>query len=114
MKALLAGIVLMSSLCTCFSGELKSESDTSTKSSPAKSQIYAIYLMDGKASYILADVETCDFHGIKSLKGKHVDMTWVKNRIIYVPTDKISAIIEYSSFEEYKTVMDNFQKERFK
>lgn len=79
---------------------------------PAK-KIYAIYVSDfHSSSYVLGDVEASDFNGVKCLKGKQVDLTWVANRTVYIPVEKIENIVEYDSLEEYKNDIDKYNKKR--
>jgi hypothetical protein len=75
-------------------------------------KVYAIYVAGEmrSASYILEDIEAAEFNGIKCLKGKHVDLYWVANRIVYIPVDKISMIIEYNSLSQFKEDIEKYHK----
>jgi hypothetical protein len=106
-KALSIATMLMFALCSYSEDEKKKpENATDTK-------IYVIYL-GSSASYVLENVERADFMGIKCLKGRFVDMTWVKGKICYVPVDKISVINEFDSFDQYKEAIQKFRDQQMK
>jgi hypothetical protein len=76
-------------------------------------KMYLVYFSDDKdAAYELVNLEVVDFNGIKCLKGKQVDISWVKNTIVYVPVDKIKSVVEYESFQKYKDALDEYSKKR--
>ena len=81
------------------------------KAEPEK-KVYVIYLEGYKSSYILEDLEATDFDGIKCLKGRQVDLSWVRNKVVYVPVDKVSNIVEYDSLDQYKKDVETYQKKR--
>ncbi|MGD0060149.1 MAG: hypothetical protein ABSD58_12105 [Verrucomicrobiia bacterium] len=82
--------------------------DNAPKGNASSAKIYVVYLEGGR-SYVLEGVEGVDFNGVKCLKGRHADITWAKGKICYIPVDKISAIMEYDSLDQY---MQDIQKYR--
>lgn len=109
---ILATAILFSSI------DARNEDPTKPSKQPATSLdgntlVHAFYLDDDSA-YVLSGIEEIDFHGIKCIKGNHVDQAWIRNRVIYIPVAKIITILEYASFDEYIQNMEAAQKERLK
>ena len=108
----IAAILLTTSLAFTLSGFAEG---TGTVSSGAKAdalvakKVYAVYL-SATSTYVLQGIEPVVFNGIKCLKGEHVNISWVKNKIVYIPVDKVSLIVEYNSVEEFKQTISTFQK----
>ncbi len=90
---------------------LRSE-DSKPKVEPSQ-KVYAIY-SSSRSSYVLTDIETAEFHGIECLKGRHIDLSWIKDRICYLPVTTISMIIEYDSLDDYKNSMRETTEDRLK
>lgn len=87
------------------------EKTTQQTAEPAK-KVYVIFVNEVRLSttYILEDVEAAEFNGVKCLKGKQVDISWVANKTVYIPVDKISVIVEYDSLSQYKENVAKYQK----
>jgi len=100
MKPLVIALALLAMYCACsYSADEKSESATATSGA-----VYTIYVGthgDG-AGYVLENVDAVDFKGVKCLKGSHVNLTWARGKVCYVPVDKIDLIMEFASFDAYK------------
>jgi hypothetical protein len=98
-----------------FAQEKNALGNTTQKTAEPVKKIYVIYVTGETArpaTYILEDVEATEFNGIKCLKGKHVDMYWVANKMLYVPIDKILLIVEYDSLSQYKENMEKYHKKQ--
>jgi len=108
----IAAILLATSLALTLSGFAEG---TGAVNSGAKvdalvvKKVYAVYL-GATSSYVLQDIEPVEFNGIKCLKGEHVNISWIKNKVVYIPVDKVSLIVEYNSVEEFKQTISTFQK----
>lgn len=76
----------------------------------SSAKVYVLYLTlaTQPATYILEGVEAADFHGVKCLKGRFADISWMKGKLTYVPVENISAIVEYDSLEQYKEVIQKY------
>lgn len=109
-NVLMTAIMLMTSV-TAYSADDKPKPVTAPGS-----KIYLIYLESATQgrSYVLEAVEPVEFKGVKCLKGRHADITWVKDRICYIPVDKISTIVEYDSLEQYKQDIQKFREAQLK
>jgi hypothetical protein len=107
MKRIILSIIVSSMVMLC-----SVHSFAQQKDEPAK-KVYLIYVNNFRSSsYVLEGIESSDFNGVKCLKGTHVDLTWVANRTIYIPVDKIEEIIEYDSISQYKEDIDKYNKKK--
>ena len=91
--------------------------DENLKTSPvAPAKLYVVYLSFVQAgqtvTYVLEAVEAADFHGIKCIRGRFADLSWMKGKVCYVPLDKVSAIVEYNSLEQYKEDIQKFSQKQ--
>ena len=100
--------VMLTLLVPAYAADDKPKTDAA-----ADTKVYVIYLDAGK-SYTLEGVEGVDFKGVKCLKGRHSDITWAKGKMCYIPVDKISAIMEFDSFEQYKEDIQKFRDQQLK
>ncbi len=79
------------------------EEGSPTTTAPAM-KIYAVYFDAANGGwYNLADMEIVDFKGIKCLKGKHITThdSWLKNRVVYIPVDKVTSIVVFNSLADF-------------
>lgn len=74
-------------------------------------KVYVCYL-DGETTYVLEDVGMAEFNGIQCLKGRHANLSWVRNKVVYLPVNKISAVLEYDSVEQYISDIEDFSKKQ--
>jgi hypothetical protein len=77
-------------------------------------KVYAIYTTDTRGTfYLLENIESVDFQGIKCLKGKPSDIGWVKDTTaVYIPMDKILDILEYNSLQQYKDMVQKYNEKK--
>ena len=117
MKTVLTTIVAILLICgTTISAPEKAETPASPKAdAKPSSKIYQIYVegMTG-GSYALENIEYVDFHGVKCLKGRQIDVSWLKNKVVYIPTDKVISVVEFDSLEDLKACIQSFQQSQMK
>lgn len=105
-------VVLMFMLMFVFTG--RGFAQENQKTGELVKKIYVVYLggdtSKGMITYILEDIELTEFNGIKCLKGKHSNISWVANKTVYLPVDKILGIVEYDSLNQYKEDIEKSNK----
>ena len=85
-----------------------------TADQPVK-KVYAVYLTDMRGtSYIVEDLQSVDFLGVKCLKGTASKLPgWVKDTTaLYFPVDKIQSVLEYNSLKDYKESDERYSKKQ--
>lgn len=69
-------------------------------------KIYTVYSGDSTPNWnTISNLETVEFNGIKCLKGQEVptkNKSWMENKVVYIPIDKITMIVEFNSLEDFK------------
>jgi hypothetical protein len=109
MKIKILLTVIAISLTPCSRGE-----DKDNLERVADQKVYVINLAQERNGYVLTEVESADFNGIKCLIGRHVDMSWVKGKICYIPIETVSVIVEFDSLEDYKESLKQLAEDRMK
>jgi len=107
---LMTAMMLMLSV-TSYSADEKAKTDASP--SPKLYVIYVQYANQDR-SYLLENVEGVDFNGVKCLKGRHADISWLKGKICYIPVTRISAMIEYDTMEQYVQDIQKYRDAQLK
>lgn len=109
---LMAAILIISStLVNSWADDMTNEKEVQTKSVKEGGTVFLMYLGDDH-TIVLQDLEVVDLKGVKFWKGRHIDMTWMKNKPIYVALDNVKQIVEYDSVEQYQQSILEFQKSK--
>ena len=89
--------------------------DATQKTAEPVKKAYEIGIASGTArptTFVLEDVETADFNGVKCLKGKDIGSQLLTGKVLYLSTEKILFIVEYDSLSQYKETHNVFRKKR--
>ena len=65
-----------------------------------QSKVY-IVTMEGTGYYEVESLENVKMLGIPCIKAKYIDRSWMAGLTIYIPVEKVKAIFEFNSLNEY-------------